>query len=379
METILHLERMFYKKTETFIINQIKTISSYLIDVVCIQNNHQNSFPENVISPPGNNMFKPFRTKILNTRDNNYLKNTLSHKSYALLHTHFISDAAFFNPLTSNMRIPKVVSAYGYDVSEFPERFFGYGKMYLKKVFDEYNLVLAMSEDMKADLMKIGCPENKILIHYHGIDTGYFTNNQRTYFNKDHYNLISVGTLCEKKGQHLIIEALNIIINFYNKKNIRYEIVGSGPNEKYIQNKISEYNLSAYVKMSGHINYGPLLKSKYATADVFLHPSIIDSNGGKEGIPGVIVEAMSNGLPVVTTKHAGIPSIIKDNFNGILVEESNVEELTDAILQILDSSNLRAKLGNNAKMYACENLNMYKKAKYLEEHIYTNLISNYTS
>lgn len=374
-ESVLHLERMFYKKTETFIYNQIKSIKNYKVDVACIKLIKKIDEVTRIISPPIK--VKKFRTKILYNIDERYLKKEINQNKYALIHTHFISDASYFSSVTKNMKIPKVVSAYGYDVSEFPRRFFGLGKYYLKRTFQEYDLVLAMSEDMKHDLLRIGCPENKIQVHYHGINTAMFNNESRSYKDKEVYYLLSVGTLCEKKGQYLVIEALNILVNKFNLTNIIYKIVGVGLHSKLIHKKVVEYNLAPFVMMHGHISHDEGLIHHYNMSDIFIHACKKDSNHAKEGIPGVIVEAMSNGLPIISTYHAGIPSIITNNINGLLIEENNVLQIVDSILHLIGSEKLRKNLGCAGQQYALNNLDFNVKSNFLENHIYANLISNY--
>lgn len=371
MESILHLERMFFKKTETFVINQIQSIEKYAVDVACIESMNNGRHYERLIVPPAADMF--FRTKLLRYSDKKYIESAISGKEYSLIHTHFISDAAFFHPITKHTNLPKVASAYGYDVSEFPRRYFGLGKRYLAKVFEDYDLVLAMSDDMKNDLIQAGCPDYKIMVHYHGINTAMFSNTERVYDDVPVYNLLSVGTICEKKGQHLVVDALNILVNHKGVKNIRYKITGSGPYENLVRKNVKAYGLSDYVSFYGHINYGQDLVKQYEAADIFMHPCVTDSHNGKEGIPGVIVEAMSNGLPVITTKHAGIPSIISNYQNGLLLEENNVDQIVSAVIQLTGSSQLRKQLGTTARSYALENLDMHAKARVLEEDIYAKL------
>lgn len=372
METVLHLERMFYKKTETFVINQISAIDNYKVDIACIESLNNGKLYNKLISPPGRKLY--FRTKILRNEDQKYLEKEFSENAYALIHTHFISDATFFHPLTKKWKIPKVASAYGYDVSEFPARYFGLGKQYLARVFDDYDLILAMSDDMKNDLLRIGCPDDKIKVHYHGINTAMFANPQRRYTDSEIYKLISVGTVCEKKGQHLVVEALNILINRKGMRNIHYRIIGSGPYENLVRKKVNSYHLSDYVTFQGHVNYGGGLVKEYEQAQIFIHPCITDSKKSKEGIPGVIVEAMANGLPVITTRHAGIPSVVFNDQNGLLLDENKVDQIADSIIQLTQSGKLRARLGEAARDYAVTHLDMYSKARILEDEIYAGLI-----
>ena len=72
------------------------------------------------------------------------------------------------------------------------------------------------------------------------------------------------------------------------------------------------------------------------------------NDGDKEGIPGTIVEAMATGLPVVTTRHAGIPEMVRDGEDGFVVAERDVTAIAQALLTLVDQPDLRALLGNNA-------------------------------
>jgi colanic acid/amylovoran biosynthesis glycosyltransferase len=204
-----------------------------------------------------------------------------------------------------------------------------------------------------------------------------FNNKSRSYKDKEIYYLLSVGTLCEKKGQYLVIEALNILVNKFKVTNIIYKIVGIGPHRKLIHDKISEYNLAPFVIMHGHVSHDDGLIHHYNMADIFIHSCKTDSNNAKEGIPGVVVEAMANGLPVITTYHAGIPSIITDNISGMLVDENNIFQIVDSILNLIGSEHLRKKLGCAAQKYALKNLDLNTKTNFLENHIYADLISNH--
>ena len=91
-----------------------------------------------------------------------------------LLHAHFAVDAAYFSGVWRPIHRPLVVSCYGYDVSSFPNRYLGWGRHYLRPVWRYASLILAMSNDMREDLLRIGCPDEKIRVHYHGIDLAQF-------------------------------------------------------------------------------------------------------------------------------------------------------------------------------------------------------------
>jgi colanic acid/amylovoran biosynthesis glycosyltransferase len=102
------------------------------------------------------------------------------------------------------------------------------------------------------------------------------------------------------------------------------------------------------VTFTGHVSHlSDAFVDHYRDADIFIHPSMT-RRGRKEGIPGTVVEAMAAGLPVVSTFHAGIPSVIESGRNGLLVREGDVDGLVSALRTLIDDSALRARLGRAA-------------------------------
>ena len=107
-------------------------------------------------------------------------------------------------------------------------------------------------------------------------------------------------------------------------------------------------------------------------ADICVHPSVTHKTT-KEGIPGSVIEAMANGLPIISTYHAGISYAIETEKTGILVKEWDINELAHSILRLIESVELREKIGSAAQIHAINDLNLLKKESELEE-IYINLI-----
>lgn len=372
MKTVLQLERKFTSKTETFIVNQINTIKNYNVIVATICDTKLLPCEKQTITPQ-NISFISRSAKYLSSKTANDLYRQLKKYRIDLIHTHYLVDAIFFSKLTKLFSVPKICSAYGYDVTSFPNHFWGLPNLFMKNIFQEYDHFLAMSDDMKNDLLKIGCPDRKIKVHYYGTDIKRFLINQRDYEIIGKIKMLSVGTIEEKKAQHLVIEALSKI----NKQisDFEYHIVGSGDYLKICKQKVTEIWLSDKVIFHGYIpHYEDRLVKFYQDADIFILPSITLKDNDKEGIPGTIVEAMASGLPIISTYHAGIPSIIENGKEGLLVKERDVDALSNAILKLIEDKDLRKTLGKNAQQKAIEELDLYKGTERLEK-IYEEVIN----
>jgi colanic acid/amylovoran biosynthesis glycosyltransferase len=116
----------------------------------------------------------------------------------------------------------------------------------------------------------------------------------------------------------------------------------------------------------------------FRDADVFVHFSTTQPNYDKEGIPGTIVEAMASGLPIISTRHAGIPVVIDDGRHGILLEEKDVDGIAKALIELYDSEERRAMLGHAAAQRALTELDMKSKTRELEK-IYDSIIRGTSS
>jgi colanic acid/amylovoran biosynthesis glycosyltransferase len=296
-----------------------------------------------------------------------------------ILHFHYGTDAGIYNELMKHSGLPSVVSFYGYDSSSFPRMYLGLGKIYLqRRVFKFASKILAMSKDMKKDLLKIGCDENKIIIHYQGCNTDKYLFTDRIYQNKEKIVLFFLARFDAQKGHLFLLESIKRLIN-KGITNFEVWLVGAGILDNKLTEFIKKNKLEEYVKKMKPVkaNSDELL-NLFKEADIFVHPSVTAKNGDKEGIPGAIVEAMLTGLPVISTFHSGIPFVIKDGITGALVNEWDYDSLANKINLLINDVELREKLGRNAQNYAKDNLNLSIKEKELEE-IYDSLIdlSNY--
>jgi colanic acid/amylovoran biosynthesis glycosyltransferase len=314
--------------------------------------------------------FKLF--KLISSADVNKIEAHLEQHQTAIAHLHYGTDAGIYAPYLKKKKIPAVVSFYGYDCSSFPRRFGGMGKYYLQnRVFKYVDAVLAMSPDMKNDLIQIGCPEEKIIVHYYGTDVTEFQFD-RDYPNKSTLRFLIISGLEDKKNHYGIMDAI-ASANRLSNTPIHLDIVGDGYLKENILAHMEKLQCDK-IQFHGPVVYNSAAHHQFMQkADVFIHPSITSEAGDKEGIPGAIVEAMASGLPVLSTYHAGIPHVIEHMSSGFLVGEKNHDELVRAILQLANDAGLREKLGRNAQKRAMTELNL--KAKEAElENIYDGFI-----
>ena len=383
--TVAHFVRKSSQLKASFIKNQI--INSIIFDpkIIYVSTTDkgykggfadfaQNRFPS-FFSGSNRNLFwnKVFHyLKIISKSEAKKIINYLTENKIDILHFHYGTDAMIYWRVIRDAGIPSVVSFYGYDCSSFPLKWFRIGEKLLQlKCFRHCTIVTAMSAVMKEDLLKLGCPENKIVIHYHGIDTSFF-NFERKYRSGGKINLLILSGLDTKKGHLFLLESLKMIFDA-GDFNIYLRIAGDGPVRSSIEKKIIQYGLQNKVEMVGPIVHNsPEMSFEFQNADIFVHPSITVDNE-KEGIPGAIVEAMASGLPVISTYHSGIPTIIEHLKTGWLVQENDTKSLGNAIIELSIHPELRISIGTQARQFAFNNLEIMEKERELE-NIYTGLL-----
>lgn len=368
---IIHLERNFIKPTETFIANQINALSKTSENYVLTAQKDDHLVANADIRAPKP---KAYGTKWLRNAHKKFFLNEFHTITPDIIHAHFITDACLFHPFTKRVSVPKVISCYGWDVTEVPKRFKYIYKHFYKKVIAEYDYFLAMSEDMKLDLLKIGVPEHKIVVHYHGINTANFNLNRNYDLVDGTLNLLTIASFREKKGHLTVLRALKSIHEIRPDINFKYHIVGSGNRENILREFIKTNGLTEKVIFHGLIKHGEELNRLIKQADIFVHPSETTATNDKEGIPGAVVEAMASGLPVISTFHAGIPEVIENGVSGILIPERDTDALADYLKNLYEDPQKRSTLGKEAMAFANNHLDYMMKAENLKK-IYKTLLA----
>lgn len=152
--------------------------------------------------------------------------------------------------------------------------------------------------------------------------------------------LLYHGRVDRRKGALDLIEAFaGLLGKIETKPQLIFS--GIGPDSEIVRERVAELNLSENVEILGYAAYENVPEI-YRSADVFVSPTYA------EGFSNTILEAMSAGLPVVSTFSVGVVDCLRNRENGLLVSPGNVEQLTDALKEILTNHDLRAQLTENA-------------------------------
>jgi colanic acid/amylovoran biosynthesis glycosyltransferase len=154
--------------------------------------------------------------------------------------------------------------------------------------------------------------------------------------------IMAVGRLIAKKGFADLIRACGLLAE--RGKPFQCEIVGEGPLENELRAQIQQLDLKNRVALSGAKPQREV-RQRFAAASVFVLPSVVDSAGGIDNLPTVIMEAMATALPVISTDIGGIPEMVVENETGFLVQAGDTGALARAIEKMIDDRQLAQRLG----------------------------------
>jgi glycosyltransferase involved in cell wall biosynthesis len=188
-------------------------------------------------------------------------------------------------------------------------------------------------------------PEISRKVHriYHGLDMSHYHPQHQPTAKP---LLISVGQLKEKKGFTYLLQACHLLKE--RGYDFECQIVGEGALRSELEAQIRQLHLENVVTLCGSLPHGAVI-DKYKQAALFALPCVVQADGERDGIPNVILEALAMELPVVSTDHSGIPEVIEDGKNGLLVPTEQVVPLAEALASLLDDADLRQKLGSKGR------------------------------
>ncbi len=175
--------------------------------------------------------------------------------------------------------------------------------------------------------------------------------------------IVSVGRSVEKKGFADLIEACRILRD--RGRTFECSIVGGGPLDTILQTRIERANLGSFVRLLGPRTQGEV-RALLAESHVFALASVPESGGGSDNLPTVIVEAMLAGMPVVSTRIAGIPEMITDGETGFLVSPKDPPALAAAIEKLLADPVLATRFGMRGREAAVEKFAVEKTTSALK-------------
>lgn len=247
------------------------------------------------------------------------------------LHVHFATPAAMVGLIASKIfPIGFSFTVHG------PDEFYDAPGYRLAEKIEGSGFVVCISHYARSQLMKLSpvAHWNKFEVCRLGVDPSRFAPRAGRSAGVV-FELLCVGRLVPAKGQHILLDALALLLA--RGRRVHLTLVGQGPDRPSLEAQTARLGLESAVGFAGAVNQDEVF-GYYAAADAFVLPSFA------EGLPVVLMEAMALGVPCITTHITGVPELIRDGIEGLLVAPSDVEGLAAAIERLMDDPALRSRL-----------------------------------
>jgi len=236
-----------------------------------------------------------------------------------------------------SLGLPLIVHFHGFDASD-KNVLHRFKKKYIE-MFAYAQFVVSVSKKMSVDLIGLGCPEDKIILNTYGPNKDFFNIKPDA---EKKQQFIAIGRFVEKKAPHLTIMAFSKVAKKYPDARLLFG--GSGILLKTCKDLVKELGIEEQVLFLGKLSR-PEILSLFSASLAFVQHSVTAENGDSEGTPVAILEASAAGLPVIATRHAGIPDVTEHGKTGLLVEEGDVDGMADCMMQLYEDPEKAKMMG----------------------------------
>ena len=291
------------------------------------------------------------------------LGSLLGGRRYDVVHAHWVvPNAAMVTDIVAAHRVPFVVSAHGSDI--FLAERSATVRAFARFALERAARVTACSDDLRRRAVALGAPEARTSTVPYGVDGAAFRSAADAEFRErlgappGARLVLALGRLVEKKGFGPLVEAA------VGLSGVQVAIAGAGDLQESLARRIAE--TGAPVWLVGPLDRAAVVRA-LAAADVVAVPSVVDRAGNVDGLPNTLLEAMAAGRAIVASRVAGIPDVIADGVNGLLVPPGDVAALRAALARLAADDALRARLGAAARESVVKRHGWDRTARRFEE------------
>jgi colanic acid/amylovoran biosynthesis glycosyltransferase len=236
-----------------------------------------------------------------------------------------------------------------------PTEFFDVSHFRLAHKVERASFVICISDFARSQLMALSdtADWHKLRVVHCGVPLAHFSRRAAV---SSEPSVLYVGRLVPEKGQAVLLQALALLRD--SGRAVRATLVGEGPQRHALEALAVQLGVAGQTRFTGALGQ-PEIHTLYEEAALFCLPSFA------EGVPCVLMEAMAMELPVVSTAIAGIPELVEDEHNGLLVAPGRPDRLALALERLLADPELRRRLGANGRMKVAEQFNLERSAEHL--------------
>jgi colanic acid/amylovoran biosynthesis glycosyltransferase len=291
-------------------------------------------------------------------------------RKYDVLHAHYGPVGNSYRFARELFGAPFLVSFYGYDCWAVPRK---EGPEVYRKLFKTADCVLVLADDMGKQLETLGCPVKKQRKLPVGVRVEDFAFQERKLQPGEPVRVLTIARFVEKKGLEYSLRAVAEVQK--RRGGIKYDIIGDGPLLGQVQKWIAELQLEKIVTLHGYCE-GRRVHDLMSAAHILMLSSVTAADGDQECTPVSLMDAQAAGMPVLSTRHSGIPEVAPDGASGFLVPERDVAALAERLQYLADHPETWPQMGRAGRKHIEQNYNCEILSHQLVE-IYRATMSNY--
>lgn len=385
---VLHYAQSFSLVSETFIYDLVKELERQDVENHVVTHERENAeerpFPRvHVVDHPGRwhprrvynrilaafGMGKARTSKWPQIRDR--LQRAIQQIEPDVIHAQFGPAGVLIGPVAAAVNTPLVVSFHGYDVSILAQEDFWIEKY--QALFKQADVLHTVSSHIAERVEQLGGPASRIHVVHNGIRLQRFqlqTKHDTNQINSP-IQCLHVGRLVEKKAPVHLIRAFKHAQKQLKDASLELVIAGDGPLRTDAEQEASRLGIRNSVSFEGWVPHDavPQLMEE---SDIYTMHCVTASDGDQEGMGVTFAEASAMNLPIVTTRHNGIPDVVVDGETGYLVPEKDVVAMGDMISKLSKSKRLRRRMGKKGRNYIKNNFDLVDQTEKLKG-VYKNI------
>jgi colanic acid/amylovoran biosynthesis glycosyltransferase len=376
---VLMFNHAFFHISETFIYKQVTGMPADVqMELLSFEYSNAHMFPltnkkyrikrsVNFID----RVLNAFRKRVLNIHHSfgvytsSAVKKILQDSKPEIVHAQFGFNALLIYPIAKQLNIPLVVTFHGLDASPHYLQRDDYKKK-IQNVLAYASGIIIVSPHM-IETLDLKQWASKTHLIPCGVNPNEF-HDAGTVAERDILNILHSGRLVSKKGVPDLVKVFSALSKRY--PHLRLNIIGDGPELNISQQLGYDVRTIKFYGSQPHEE----VKKFMSDTDIFVLNSRVGDSGDMEGLPVSLLEAMSMGKAVISTRHAGIPEAITDGVNGLLVNEKDNAALSAAIEKLTTDSALRNQLGQAARVTVINKFTIEQANKKIDE-VYRKVVS----
>ncbi len=371
---VIHSAMKWLPQTQTWMFNQARALPDHIENhVVCETTANLDVFPmANLHSLADGSKLRFAWDKLMRGMRLRHHLGHLPRVAKAIgadvLHSHF-GHIGWTNVAAARRAdIAHVVTYYGQDLTYLPRLDPRWFTRY-QEMFAAIDLVLCEGPHMAKKVIELGCPADRVKVHHLGVDVASFRFEPRTWQPGEPLRVLMAGSFTEKKG---LPDGLRALGRVRDEIDLKITVVGDANAEprnqaekRAILSVVAEYGLEDHVEFRGYQPHSVLMDAAF-DHHIFLSPSVHAADGDTEGgAPVTIIEMAATGMPVVSTAHCDIGSVVRDGETGLLANEHDVDGLADHLRTLVAHPERWEEMGTAARRHVEAEYDMRRQGEAL--------------